>query len=243
MISKLVMGSVLMVSLSASAEPMPGFGSQGQVILSADRLSPFLSYSRIKIDQGGGDSTTNSQTSLSLLWTGEPQDFYDIPRFGVDYVVAPSVTIGGDLFATLPMSSTRSTTQNNTTTSRDGTKLNAFGIAARAGYVMPLAPRVAFWPRGGLSYTRVGTSNTQNGGGPGGGGTTSTTDSQWGLSLEALFVVTAAPHLGIVLGPVLDLPLSGTQHDEITDNGMTVSTDTDISELHVGITIGLLGWF
>ncbi|MGE5186150.1 MAG: hypothetical protein ACM31C_29040 [Acidobacteriota bacterium] len=241
---KLVLGSVLLVSMSAGAEPpVDAFGASGQVILSADRLSPLLSYSRIKQDQGGGDSTTTSTTSMSLLWTGSPQDFYDIPRVGLDYVIAPNITIGGSLFATLPMSSTRSTTQNGTTTSRDGTKLDAVGLAARGGYVMPLSPRVAFWPRGGLSYTRVGTTNTQGGGGPGGGGTTSSTDSQWALSLEPLFVITAAPHLGIVAGPVLDLPLAGTHHAEFTNNGMSVSTDNDESQLHLGLTLGLLGWF
>ena len=228
--------TMLVSGLAASSARADDLHIQGRVIVSVDRLSPLFSYSRIRQDQGN-DSTTSSTSSISLLWSGEPTDFYDIPRLGVDYVVARNISIGGNLFATLPMSSTRSQTQNGTTTSRDGAKLNAFGIGVRGGYIMPLAPKVSFWGRGGLSYARVGTTNP-----PGGNGNdVSNSVSQWGLSLEPLFVISPAPHFGFTIGPVLDIPLSGNQHSEVTVNNMTVSTDTGESQFHFGITVGMLG--
>jgi hypothetical protein len=222
----------------AVADSHGDFGSRGELIISAERLSPLFSYARTKQDQGGGDSTTTSATSISLLWSGAIQDVYDIPRVGADYVLAPNVTLGGDLFITLPTSSSRSTTMNGTTTSRDSTKLSAFGIAARGGYIVPLAHGVSLWARGALSYIRLGTTNPQGNM----GNTSSSAFTQWGLSLEGLFVIQATPHLGVTLGPVLDLPLSGNLHTEDTVGTATVSTDSDETQLHFGITAGLIGW-
>ncbi len=237
-ISASTLATVLAIASSASAEPLDQFGARGQFIISADRLSPLFSYTRVKQDQGGGDTTTTSTTSISLLWTGEPQDFYDIPRLGLDYVIAPSITVGGSLFATLPLSASRSTTNNGVTTSRDGAKTTFVGVGARAGYVLPLSHGISFWPRGGLSYSRESITNpiTQQ------DNQTSTSVSQFALSLEPIFVIEPTPHFGVMLGPVLDLPLSGTQHSEFTNGPMTVSTDTDTSQLHFGITAGILGW-
>ncbi len=115
----------------------------------------------------------------------------------------------------------------------------AIGVALRAGFVAPLTPRVSFWGRGGLSFTREGTSNQPQGN----QNQITQSVSQWGLSLEPLFVIEATTHFGFQIGPVLDLPLSGTQHSELTNNNMTVSQDVNTSQLHFGITGGLLGWF
>ncbi len=237
---KLALAAVLVTTSIAAADTVGNdFGQQGQLILSADRLSPLFSYSRVKTDQGGGDSTTQSTTSMNLFWAGNTQDFYDIPRAGLDYVIAPNLTLGGTVFVTVPMSSTRSTTQNNVTTDRDGTKVDAFGLGVRVGYAMPLTPRISFWPRGGISYTRVGTTNQQQGGN---GNTTSSTVTQTAINLEPLFVFSLAPHLGIELGPVIDVPLSGNTHDEVQVMNMTVSSDNSSSQFHFGITAGLLGY-
>ncbi len=236
MLRTLVLAS-LAVTATATAEPVD-FGARGQVILSADRLSPLFSYSRIETDTGGGDSTTNTTTSMSLLWNGAPEAVYDIPRIGLDYVLAPNITIGGDLFGTIPFSASRSTTMGGTTTTRDTAKYSAFGIGARGGYVLALSHGLAFWPRGGLSYTRESTSNVIGGRGE----TQSLTVSQFALSLEPLFVIEAVPHFGVVFGPVLDLPLRGTQHTEVTMGNTTVSSDNNSQQLHFGITLGLLGW-
>lgn len=238
--SFVVLAAVLAATASAAAEPVNDLGTRGQVILSADRLSPLFSYSRIKTDQGGGDSNTTSVSSFSLLWSGTLQDFYDIPRAGVDYVLAPNITIGGSLFLTLPITSTRSSTQNGTTTSRDGTTQNAIGLGARGGYILPLAHKVSLWARGGLSYTREGSTSTNNNG----NNQQSVSISQFALNLEGLFVIEVTQHFGLQLGPVIDVPLSGTEHSEATNQqGMTVSQDNSSSQFHIGITAGLLGWF
>lgn len=238
MLRFIVLAGVLAVTSTAGADPAGDFGAAGHLIIAADRVSPLLSYTRIKTDDGGGDSTTTSETSMSLLWSGAVADYYDIPRAGIDYTVAPQVTVGGTIFATIPFSASRSTTMGGTTTSRDIAKTSAIGLGGRVGYALPITPKVWFWPRGELSYTHVSTTNpTQNN-----GATDSSTVTQWALQLEPIFVISPVPRFGITIGPVLDLPLGGNQHDEITNNGMTVSTDTSTSQTHFGITVGMLGW-
>lgn len=231
--------AILLAASTAGAEPVEDFGAKGHFIISADRLSPLISYTRVRAaGNNQGDYNTTSTTSMSLLWSGQAQDFYDIPRIGLDYVIAPKVTLGGAIFGTLPMSSSEERTQNGVTDTRDSTRVSAFGIGARIGYVIPLTPTVSFWPRGGLSYARVTSTSVD----PQGVTQGSDTVSQPALNLEPLFVIQPAPHFGIVVGPVVDLPLAGSEHTELQAMGGTLSFDTDTSQLHLGITVGLLGW-
>jgi hypothetical protein len=228
----------LVVASSASADPVEEFGARGQLILSADRLSPVLSYVRGTVGDVGDDSvysTTRTSTSLSLLWSGNPQDFYDIPRVGLDYAVASNFTIGGTAFATLPLTSTRKTNFAAPTDSGDDTSTQALGVGLRGGYIARLTPRVSFWGRAGFSYTRVETDLPQD--------KLTQTLSQFALSLEPLLVIRAAPHFGVQLGPVIDVPLSGNLYEVSSASSAGGPTDIDASELHIGITAGLLGWF
>lgn len=225
------------LAIASSAQADPQLGAQGQLIFSADRLSPLLSYSRLTEDDNKGNKITTSTTSLSLFWSGSPQDLYDIPRLGLDYAIAPSVTIGGNFFATIPMSSRESVTDNNQTVSQDGDKVSGIGVAARAGYVVPLGGSIALWARGGLEYARVGTTSPR-----GNNDERYTSLSQFALNLEPQLVLSPGPHVGIMIGPVADIPLTGTFHTERTENGQTTSENFDASQLHLGINLSLIGW-
>lgn len=234
-------GLLLGVLVSASsAQADPDLGAQGQVIFSADRLSPLLSYSRVRVEDNNGSLTT-STTSLNLLWNGSVnglQDVYDVPRLGIDYGLAPHITIGGNVFATIPMSSKQSATDNNTTVTQDGDKTSAFGLAARVGYVMPLGPKLALWARGGLGYSRIGVTSPRNN--PGDSRYESL--SQLGINLEPQLVISPGPHVGIMVGLVADIPVTGTDHTERTNNNVTTSEDFDASALHIGLSVSLIGW-
>lgn len=221
---------------ASSAQAEPELGARGELIFGADRLSPLLSYSRTTQNDNNGNTVTTSTTSLSLLWNGTAQDIYNIPRLGIDYVVAPNITVGGNLFVTVPMSSKQSVTDQGTTVTQDNDKVSAFGLAARAGYVMPLGPKLALWARGGLGYGRVATTSPRN------NGDRYTSVSQFGLNLEPELVFSPGPHVGIMIGPVVDIPLSGTLHTERTQNNTTVSEDADSSQLHIGLNVSLIGW-
>src|SRR5262249_1351575 len=127
-ISSLGLLFALLAAASSSAQADPGLGAQGQLIFSADRLSPLLSYSRLSQKDDNGNKATTSATTFSLLWSGAPQDFYDIPRLGIDYAIAPNITIGGNVFATIPLSSKQSVTAQGQTVTDDNDKTSAIGF-------------------------------------------------------------------------------------------------------------------
>ncbi|HEY1558315.1 MAG TPA: hypothetical protein VGF94_25990 [Kofleriaceae bacterium] len=235
-----IVAGVLAAATAAAAQPAPGpigaFASRGTVVVSADRLMPLFAYTKDSTDVGNNDTSSSSETSISLFSYGSPSQTiaYNIPRISLDYAIAPNITLGGSVIFFADLSASTSTTVGGTTSSADNAKATAFGLAPRIGYVLPLGPRLAIWPRGGFSYYTESISNPPNG-----GNTTSDGFHQWSLDLEAQFVMALAPHFFLQLGPAIDIPLSGAVSS--TNGGTTVSDDN--SQLHIGITGGLGGFF
>ena len=238
---------VLLVAPVAHAQKK--FGEKGEFIISADRLSTFFSYSHWSQDEppAGANKVTASgdQTSISLLYGSSVDDndvFYTVPRLGFDYVIVPNVTIGGDAIVFFTLGSSRSveTNNNNGTATHDpqaSPSTTVFGIAPRGGYILQMSELFSFWLRGGLSYY-TGTSKlvlngvTQR----------SETTNQWALDLDPQFVVTPIPHLGFTAGLAVDIPFGGshtTQLDPVT--GASFSAFSSV--FHLGVTIGMLGYF
>ncbi len=254
-------GVLLMTSL-AHAQARSDFGKQGQFIISADRLVPLFMYEHDSIDTsapgGGTSTTTNTQTSLSLLWgsavdpVGNDPGFFTVPRAGLDYVVVPNVTVGGDIviFTTLGGSTTGSSTTGGQgqSASVDHPSGTIFGIAPRGGYILGLNDMFSLWLRGGFSYYTLSvgkvTSTTTT------GGTTVTTtisdafsQHELALDLEPQFVLTPVPHLGFTAGLVADIPISGNRSTDQTQGGTTTTVSQSWSLMNIGLSLGMLGYF
>lgn len=234
-IRSLVIGALGVAGLATSATEARADEAftQGKIILSADRLSPLLSYTSSKESSNNG-SLTDKQTDLSLLWSGRVGDFYDVPRLAFDFVVAPHITIGGAFGATIPLSHSTESSNGNTTTTTDADTTSALAVGVRGGYVLDLGPKVALWGRLGLGYSRLSTKSPNN-------NDSTSTYSEFALSIEPLFAFPLTPHFGLLAGPVFDIPLSGNHHQESTVLNTTVSSDNDFSQLHIGLTVGVFG--
>jgi hypothetical protein len=231
------------------------FGQQGEFIISADRLMPLFSFddvSQADLEAGAGDpaikSVTNTSTSpsLSLLYggTANPNEvFYTAPRVGLDYVVVPNVTIGGSIVAVFSIGGSNKTETDNTngqssTTSVDHDSVSGFGIAPRAGYILPLTDIFALWLRGGLSFYVASDSPPSNN-----NGTFSTTVNQLSLDLEPQLVFTGIPHVGFTAGLDADIPLTGGIKDSGTNNGVSTSVSGHSSIFFLGLELGMLAHF
>ena len=239
--------AVTTFALPASAQKAERFGSKGQVILGADRLSPLLSYSSTSttVNQplpGGATfeaTTTVKTTSSAILWGGSPSVIYNIPRFALDVAVIDHLTLGGAIWGYFTFgSSTESPGNNGVTVSVDNPKTTIFGVYPRIGYVLNFTDVFAFWPRGGFSITDVHTTNEPNG-----RNTVTTTDTPFALHLEPLFAITPIEHVGFTLGPVVDIPLFGAHSVTTTQpNGVSTSTDGSFKPFQFGIMAGLLAY-
>jgi hypothetical protein len=167
--------------------------------------------------------TPQKNTSISLFGgIGSASSFYDVPRLAFDYVATDGLTIGGAVFAWFTLSATASSGGGP---SRDTSKLTLLGVAPRIGYLLPLSSSVWFWPRAGVTYV-VLTSSPPTG--------SSSSLSQFAANAEAMFVFSPVEHVGITLGPAVDVPITGS---------FSGGGPSDVSQFRVGVTVGLDVWF
>ncbi len=245
----------LLTTSHAHAQQRPEFGEKGEIILSADRLFPLFSFSRVSQDAltpiaGTTRTTATTQTGISLLWgsTAPEETFFTVPRVGFDYVVVPNFTLGGDiaLFFTLG-GSTKTEIDNNNGTSQTnsvGSPSNTvFGIAPRAGYILGLNNVFSLWLRGGLSfYTESQKSTTVDNNGNT-IATTTASDHQFALDLDPQLVISPIQHIGFTAGLTVDVPLAGGHSLETVANNNTQTNSAGASIWFIGVTAGMLVYF
>lgn len=230
---------------SASAHAGDKLSDAGTLIVSAERISPLIAYNNTstkRTELGTEITETSTSTTMSLLANPSPTTVYNVPRLAFDYSVGGGLTVGGAVTLFFTLSAEDETKTGSRSQSNDAGKTTVLGIAPRIGYVLPLGEVVAFWPRLGFSYihakyetperTTLGVTSSS-----------SASFGQWGLHVEPMFVIAPVRHFAFTLGPVVDLPLSGTRKTETTTGSTTRSEERDASQLHIGLTAGLLGWF
>jgi hypothetical protein len=250
----LLLGTLLTASL-AKADAKGAFGQQGEFIVSADRLVPVFSFVSVSQTVPGQPAaglskvvTTNSQTAFSLLLGGTPgappeATFFTFPRLGLDYVVVPRITIGGDLlfYTTLGGNSTTETDFTNgssATVTVSAPSTLVFGVAPRGGYILPFSDLFSLWLRGGFSFY-VASTKTQNGNGV----ATSNNTNQFALDLDPQIVLTPLSHIGITAGLTADVPIAGGHSVTIETPNVTNTNSAGSSIFYFGAELGLLGWF
>jgi hypothetical protein len=250
-LSTLALAFSLSVSRGAKAQPKEygSFGEKGRLIVSADRFLTVLSYaSRTETftDNNGNQrverEVTTSGPALSLLLGGNipRENVHSIPRLSVDYTVIPQLTVGGSVALAFGLGGKQETTVGNQTRSVDAPNTTIFGIAPRVGYILNLNDSIAFWPRGGVAFYSVSESS-DNGGNP--EVTTRDTRSYWSLDLDPQFVFLPFAHVGVLAGPIVNIPLAGSLSHTTETAGRTDTTSTDSKTFQFGITAGLLVWF
>ncbi|HEY8041130.1 MAG TPA: hypothetical protein VIF15_15090 [Polyangiaceae bacterium] len=230
----------LLASPARAQEPEPEhrFGAPGFVV-SADRLLPLLSYQSIKTTQNDGSSETQSRLSVALLNNGPYGvfgSFYNLPRVGFDWLPIRNLTLGGAawLYTDLQSTDTQSPA-SGPSKNTDTPKATYWGVAPRIGYVFPLSEKLYLWPRAGVEYHNVSTSDVGNGSG---------SVSQFAVEVEAMLVVSPWRHFGFQVGPTADIPVTGSQTVTSTSTGGTsTSTKVDSAMLQIGLSAGMLGHF
>jgi hypothetical protein len=148
---------------------------------------------------------------------------YNTPRLILDYVVLRRLTIGTDVLASF--------TLGHAPRAGDNPSVSLLGVAPHLGYILAPNSLVAFWPRVGFTYYSL-TEKTEG---------LSSTHQQLALSVIAQLVITPFPHLGVTMGPAMDLPISGKL---VTRDAVTgVSVESPSTSFHVGFSAGLLVYF
>jgi hypothetical protein len=249
--------AVFASSGTAEAADTKGFGDKYQLILSADRLIPAFSYTSASSTTNGPGNTelTQSQSGagMSLLLgrnVGIDEGFmvnpHTIPRIAFDFTIIPKLTLGAALafgFGLGGSTETETVGPGNVLVRResDSPTVTAIGLAPRVGYIIPLTRVVAFWPRAGFAFYSV-SSNRDIIENDVVVGSRSNTDTFFSIDLDPQFVFVPVEHFFFHVGPLVNIPLSGTRSVESTIGPTTNRTSNDISLFHFGIAAGLGGW-
>lgn len=221
-----------------------GFGQKSQLIVGAERLSGFYSY-KIATEVNGQNNqkidVDVSGSQVSLLWgsstasTGSvlPVNPASIPRVGADYMFTDLISFGGSVGWFSASSSTKSQG-----VSVDNPDYSGFALAPRVGFMLRLADNIAFWPRVGLTYVAISVEDNT--------GNTTGQNKYTGVALtgEGMFVFTPARGgLGIAVGPILELPMSGTYKSERRNGAVTTTTEVTSKITNFGAVAGLVAAF
>jgi opacity protein-like surface antigen len=238
----LALGMLTAAGSASAADEPAGLASQGQFIFSADRLFSVLSY---QDEKAGPDTATvsSSRTQIGLFSGLNGANFFTVPRLGFDYTITPNITLGGSLFVYTELGASTTTSNGTQSVSNPDPKVTYWGLAPRAGYILPITDSFSFWGRLGFSFIE-GTASTPSSTMTVGNQTvtvqsSSASKSIWAVDVEPMFVYSPVNHFGFVFGPTVDIPLTGSNSQ--TSNGMTVSNNQ--AYFYLGVQGGLLGYF
>lgn len=247
-------GAIFALATPASAQETHGFGRKGSLILSVDRLMPFISFSNESVTRVRGGSTekiSDSGASMALLLGREPTlgAVHTIPRVAFDYAIVDRLTLGGAFAVGAGLSRTEKVeaTPNagGPMTSRESNqpKQTIVGFAPRVGYVLPLSRAFAFWPRAGFAFysSSSGEDIVDNAGNV--VGNDSETSTVFSLDLDPQFALVPIEHFFIHFGPVLNIPLAGARSTTSVRGNQSTTFSDDLTVFHFGIAAGIGGWF
>ncbi|MBX3259317.1 MAG: hypothetical protein KIS78_21190 [Labilithrix sp.] len=233
-----------------------GFGEKGQLILSADRLVPVFNYASSSVTRTENNvelTRSRSGSGLSLLFgrslahsddLAVPVNVHTIPRVAFDVTIIPQLTLGAAIAFGFGLGGTNENEnlQGTTRTSQesDAPTATAIGLAPRVGYILPLGDVFAFWPRVGFGFYSVSATTEQTQ-----GNTTTTvrgTDTLFSLDLDPQFAIIPLEHFFIHVGPVINIPISGSRSVSSTTGATTTRRSDDASLFNLGVSAGLGGW-
>jgi hypothetical protein len=245
----LAAGGVLGVSLpgTAAAQEANNLGEKGELIVSIDRFMPLLSYTSETVTTTRNnvtEKTTDTGTSAAFLIGNEPNvgSVHTVPRVAFDYAVIKHLTVGGAFAFAFGLGGHHEEEQGNVSRKNDTPNNTIIGFAPRAGYVLPFHKNFAFWPRAGFGFywTSAKTTTTNNM-----GVDTTTTNSNFlfSLDLDPQLAWVPVEHFFIHVGPLLNIPLTGSNSVEVATGSNTTTVKNDLSVFHFGLSAGLGGWF
>jgi len=215
-----VAASLLLLSPPARADGAPAhLGEAGHVVWSLPRLVSALALEAFR---GPRPSDAPSGTSL-VTGAGTGTSVYGLPRVGVDWVFARSLTVGTELIA--------SATFGGAPGLGDPPRVSAYGLFPRAGFVTKLATWADVWLRAGPAVYRLEAQGVNG---------TAATPVPWSygwtqldLDAEAQLVLAALPRVAVTASLVAEVPVSGRLDETRGISGAA-------SWLHVGLVGGLL---
>ncbi|WP_146645484.1 hypothetical protein [Labilithrix luteola] len=174
---------------SADAELEP------TLLIGIDRVVPLIRYTASSTKTNADEQTAkNFDVATAQLAAYSPQ----APRLSVDYRTPFGLTVGmsGSVGWEKVSMDRRSLFPSPT-----GMTMVSYALSPRAGYYKSLTKGIAVWPRVGVTYVNSAIERSS--------GLDGDDDYHLGFDLDAFFVFSPTPGFGLLLGPSLEVPLTG----------------------------------
>jgi hypothetical protein len=232
--------------------PVASFHLAGpHFLLSVERITNLLSWSVTQTEEVtdfnsefGAAATTleleRSGTDVSFLGSGGAStNVFSIPRVAFDGMFGNGFTLGGSLSYMVVSGKHEISTGGANKRGLDDGSASIFVFAPRIGVMIPASPFVGVWLRGGVSRISIsrdvhpfdGQSGQQL------ASTVTSTLTLVDITLDPQLVLSPVPHVGITLGALLDIGVSGTA--EVSGS----TTTQDVKASSYGVTGGLVAIF
>jgi len=213
-----VLLGILGAAGTASAQETPtttsteGFGRRASNIIVLDDVLGYVDNT-FKAKEGDDEDALKMAGPDFSSGTG----FFPsrVVRFGYHYALDNGLTVGSGLGIWWAKE-----VKNDNDEGDSGSMLH-LEARPRVGYAWALSPAFAFWPRAGVGYWRRNLSAGDN------------DLSLWALTadVDALAVITPAPHFGITLGLKFAIPLTGGA----SSDGESIDATHSMTSLAVGL--------
>jgi hypothetical protein len=202
------------------------FGDAGQVAFSAERMFG-VGWTWDSVDAGDED-LTNTTFNLSVLSNplANVTNTYSFPRVGIDYFIVDNISIG----AALGFAYASFDPDEQLQAASPFDSVTAFLAAPRVGYAMMFGDHIGIWPRVGVTWINYTFS---------GEGDAEESADRFALTGELPFVIQPTDNAAFLIGPTIDLGLSGKNRLE----GAGANLETDVRTTELGVQFGLMVFF
>lgn len=217
---------------------------EGRFLLGVERISGVVGWYTRSVDENDFGRFERERRGAQLhvfaatAHVGDDRNwtqFSGTPRVTFDVLTDFGMTLGG--FAAVLGSAGNEDLVVNGVEQEEITAPDSISVLTglRMGWVVPLSPRFAFWPRAGAAYS------LQHVLGPAGA---RLTVQVLQVNLEPTFFFAMAPHVGLLLHPFVDLGVAGSVKTSFVIAGIPSQSSTGSLRMHAGgATIGLVAHF
>jgi hypothetical protein len=212
----------------ARSSSIDNLGEEMQFVFGVDRVMG-VSWDSQTVEPEGGPETVNKATTVALFGTGGQGT--NVPRLALDYFVIEGLSLGGS-FVYIH----RSTEIETDGDAVDGPSSSTVLLHPRVGYAYAFDETFSIWPRLGITWFQSSSESTD----PISGDTSTTTLSGLDLTGEVMLGISPIENFAFLVGPYLDLGLSGTQEFEPASGP---SSEADSTLTGFGLAVSVVGYY
>ncbi len=243
-------GILLSLLLAASARveaqeapPEVAFGNKGHFVVSAERLFGYVHVAQTQDDSPNNPMSKATTTTNSYSFLGSSintlASIFTFPRVGFDAFVTPGLSVGAAL-TYFHLSSNNDFAFGGSPDNVASSTISGYLLAPRVGYAILVGRKAWVWPRVGFTY--VSLSNTSSNGAASAPPTSTSTGSTslTAITVEALFAIGLGSQAVLLIGPTVDIGLSGTAKSGGTSGAVSnPSQSSSAKESDIGLQAGV----